>query len=117
MNIDLIKKDLISLGAKANLKGLAYTAFAIALYHDGCKVTSDKGIYGIIAKENNDAQTRVERAIRHMIEELYERVGAETLKNKFNEMYGLQVGWDFKPTNTEFIAAVKLGTDLKHGGQ
>ena len=109
MNIDLIKKDLISLGAKANLKGLAYTARAIELYHTGCKVTSDKGIYGIIAKENNDAQTRVERAIRHLIEEMHERVGAETLKNKLNEMYGLQVDWDNKPANTEFIAVMKLG--------
>lgn len=114
MTHDSIKKDLLELGARASLKGLNCTARAIELYHTGCRITNDNGIYGIIAKENNDTQSRVERAIRHMIHEMHGRVGKEELMKRISGKYGIKLytaDWEKPPSNSEFIAVIKLGIE------
>ncbi|MDD3121987.1 MAG: sporulation initiation factor Spo0A C-terminal domain-containing protein [Candidatus Izemoplasmatales bacterium] len=99
----LISQIFREIGCSVNLIGFAYAVdsiFYLVRYgHDNKIVTT---VYGYAAKEatNKGRETtanRVERAIRHMIENLFNNGKSNfVLSNKFNPDKG-------KPTNTEFL--------------
>lgn len=58
------------------------------------------GLYSVVAKKNGSTISRVERAIRHGIETVFDKCDKDTLTKYF----GRDV--DHKPTNRNFLAAL-----------
>lgn len=114
MQANDIKVELLGLGMGASLKGTNYLSKAIELYTNNTKLTGKTGIYGVIAKEYNTTQARVERAIRHSIEVMFTRVGADTVVKRIENKFGIAIpalDWQKKPCNTEFIALINFGIE------
>lgn len=91
------------LGIPANLRGYRYIRSAIIRtisdYHVVQAIT--KELYPAIAEEFGTTGSRVERAIRHAIEVMWERCDIEIL----HKLFGNSVSFSKdKPTNAEFIS-------------
>ncbi|WP_347995393.1 sporulation initiation factor Spo0A C-terminal domain-containing protein [uncultured Eubacterium sp.] len=100
-----IVNTLDQIGMKHSLKGYGYSISSIekcladrALIHCVCK-----GIYADIAAENNDTVSRVERAMRHAIECVWENGNTIAINKIFGYTVSARKG---KPTNSEFIATI-----------
>lgn len=101
--LKIITDLLIQLGAKPKLKGYHYIRRAVVLAVEDPTILNNitKQLYPTIAKENNTTRTRVERAIRHVIETLFETSGNV---DYINEIFGYSINYHKgKPTNSEFI--------------
>lgn len=101
--LKIITDLLIQLGTKPKLKGYHYIRRAVVLAVEDPTILNNitKQLYPTIAKENNTTGTGVERAIRHVIETLF-----ETSRNVdyINEIFGYSINYHKgKPTNSEFI--------------
>lgn len=100
-----IIRNLTNLGVPANLKGYEYLKFGLS------KVLEDptliqrmtRELYPVIAKEYGTTSSRVERAIRHAVEVMFDRVDPELLKEYFGNTISLRKD---RPTNSEFLAQV-----------
>jgi len=80
-----VTQYLISKGLKRGIKGFEYARTAIIhlVENKGLKpMLGDDGVYGFVAKQYHTTESKVERAIRHSLENAY----------KID-----------KPTNTEFL--------------
>lgn len=111
-----IKNELITIGMSARLKGLNYIVRAVELYDNNKKITGDSGLYGIIAKEFDDGQIRVERAIRHSIEEFFTRRGVDEVVKRIEERFNIKIpvcDWKSRPSNSEFIAIINFGFEKR----
>lgn len=107
-----IKPELIAMGMSARLKGTDYIARAIELYSTNVKITGEGGLYGVIASEYRDTHLRVERSIRHSIEELFIRIGTDEVVRRIEKKFNIAIpvsDWEKKPSNSEFIAILNLG--------
>ena len=98
-----IFETLIRFNSKTQMKGFKYTERAIEIvlnnpeeYKDCLMIT--KSLYPSIAKEFNSASTRVERCMRHYISEGYDHNPAVFHLN----------GFDYKPTNSNFISNIAM---------
>ena len=99
----LIRELLLELGAPDHLVGHPYTVQAILL------VVQDRtyidnitfGLYPQLAVIFDTTASRVERAIRHLIEVTWSRGDWDTLNRYFGNTVSAEKG---KPTNGEFIA-------------
>lgn len=69
MNRAKIEDTLLAMGVPAGIKGFNYIADAIQIFDEmGTNISITKELYPAIAKKNNTAPSRVERAIRHAFE-------------------------------------------------
>jgi two-component system response regulator (stage 0 sporulation protein A) len=99
----LIRELLLELGAPDHLVGHPYTVQAILLVvQDRTYIDSITfGLYPQLAVMFDTTASRVERAIRHLIEVTWARGDWDTLNRYFGNTVSAEKG---KPTNGEFIA-------------
>ena len=99
----LIRELLLELGAPDHLVGHPYVVQAIHLViQDRTYIDSITfGLYPQLAANFNTTASRVERAIRHLIEVTWARGDWDTLNRYFGNTVSASKG---KPTNGEFIA-------------
>ena len=99
----LIRELLLELGAPDHLVGHPYTVQAILLVvQDRTYIDSITfGLYPQLAVMFDTTASRVERAIRHLIEVTWARGDWEVLNRYFGNTVSAEKG---KPTNGEFIA-------------
>lgn len=100
-----ITKVMLKLGMPAHLRGYHYMREAISMTVDNMELVGSvtKLLYPEIAKRFHTTDTKVERALRNIIEISWER-GCESL---LEEMMGYSREYGMKrPTNSEFIAAM-----------
>lgn len=101
----LIRELLLELGSPDHLVGHPYTVHAILLVvQDRAYIDSITfGLYPQLAVQFDTTASRVERAIRHLIEVTWARGNWEVLNRYFGNTISADKG---KPTNGEFIARV-----------
>ena len=99
----LIRELLLELGAPDHLVGHPYTVQAILLVvQDRTYIDSITfGLYPQLAAMFDTSASRVERAIRHLIEVTWSRGDLDVLNRYFGNTVSAEKG---KPTNGEFIA-------------
>ena len=99
----LVRELLLDLGAPDHLVGHPYTVQAILLVvQDRSYIDSITfGLYPQLAVIFDTTASRVERAIRHLIEVTWSRGDWDTLNRYFGNTVSAKKG---KPTNGEFIA-------------
>ena len=100
---DIAHSLLVELGMPQHILGSRYTAKAIALVVENKKLikTMTKGLYPTVARCFDTTAPRVERAIRHGIELVWDRGDMDVLQQYFGATILPTKG---KPTNSEFIA-------------
>lgn len=101
----VIIRNLTNLGVPANLMGYEYLKFGLSKILEN-PVTirrMTKELYPTIAQEYGTTPSRVERAIRHAVEVMFDRVDHELLIEYFGNTISLKKD---KPTNSEFLAQV-----------
>ena len=101
----MIRELLLELGAPDHLVGHPYTVQAILLVvQDRTYIDSITfGLYPQLAVIFDTTASRVERAIRHLIEVTWARGDWEVLTRYFGNTISAEKG---KPTNGEFIARI-----------
>ena len=102
------------IGVPAHIKGYQYLREAIIIAVNDMDVINaiTKVLYPQVAKTFQTTPSRVERAIRHAIEVVWDRGDLDTLQRFFGYTVSNTKG---KPTNSEFIALIadKLQLQLK----
>lgn len=103
-NNDIIYKQLKHLGVPANLSGYIYLKEAIRIVLEDPKAIHrmTKQLYPTVAEVCDSTAARVERAIRHAIEYVFDN----TDYNIVYEYFGNTNRDSGKLTNTQFIAGV-----------
>lgn len=93
---------LMEVGVPTNLKGYEYLKTGLALVLENPDIVNyvTTELYPGIAKENGTTASRVERAIRHAIEVVFDRTTPDYIEKLFGTQYMLSKG---KVTNSEFI--------------
>lgn len=106
----LIIRTLQEFGVPANLSGYLYlrTGMEILLENPSKISSMTKEVYPEIAKEHGTTPSRVERAIRHVIERTFDNLGVDGLVDRLGPCASIRKG---KATNSEFMAA--LAEDLR----
>ena len=101
----LIRRIMLELGAPDHLMGHAYVCRAIGLVvEDPIYINNiTTSLYPQIAAEFDTTPARVERAIRHLIETVFERCDVDDIVKYFGNTINIQKG---KATNGEFIARI-----------
>lgn len=106
------------IGMPRNIKGFNFVRQAIILAVQNPKIMESvtKELYPVIAKNSSTTANRVERAIRHAIEVVFQRGDLQTLQCLFGPSFSSYKG---KATNSEFIAllADHIRLQLKEGGR
>ena len=99
----LIRELLLELGAPDHLVGHPYMVQAILLAAKDRKYIDSItfGLYPQLAVMFDTTASRVERALRHLIEVIFDRCEYEVLNSYFGNSVHPDKG---KPTNSEFIA-------------
>ena len=100
-----VTEILHQIGVPAHIKGYQFLRDAILLTMDEPDYINavTKRLYPEIAKKNGTTASRVERAIRHAIEVVWDRGDVDTLNSYFGYTIHNLRG---KPTNSEFIAMI-----------
>lgn len=100
-----IRKALKDLGMPEHIKGFRYTLEAIRLCVEDDKMLEmiTKRLYPEVARRYDTTASRVERAIRHGIDLVWERCSLDNLYEYFGYSISPNKG---KTTNSEFIAKV-----------
>ena len=101
----LVRQILLELGSPDHLVGHPYVVEAILLVvEDRAYIDSITfGLYPQLAAKFNTTASRVERAMRHLIEVTRTRGDLDTLDRCFGSTVSPEKG---KPTNGEFIARI-----------
>ena len=96
---------LREVGVPAHVKGYRYVreAIIIAVQDPGVINAITKELYPEVGRRYRSTASRVERAIRHAIALMWERVDSRTMRRYFGNTITGVIG---KPTNSEFIAVV-----------
>lgn len=92
-------------GVPAHIKGYQYVREAIVIAVQDMDVINavTKVLYPEVARRYSTTPSRVERAVRHAIEVVWDRGDLETLQRYFGYTVSNTKG---KPTNSEFIAMI-----------
>lgn len=101
----IISKILREIGISCSLLGYDYIKASIIMGLDEPIVFRriTKELYPRVAKQFGTTPSRVERAIRHAIENAWDRGNVKILHNIFGYSVSAEKG---KPTNSEFLATV-----------
>ena len=94
---------LNELGVPFGLKGRDYIETAVELILNEGRMDITKELYPRIAKEFETKALRVERAIRHAIEECFSNADPKILKEFFGNTISFQSG---KVTNLNFLHGI-----------
>ncbi|MFP4198852.1 MAG: sporulation transcription factor Spo0A [Halanaerobium sp.] len=109
----LITEIIQELGIPAHIKGYRYVRKAVELVIKDMDLLGavTKELYPQIAEEFDSTPSRVERAIRHAIDVVWQRGNQEALEKHFKN----NINENVKPTNSQFIArlADTIMVDLK----
>lgn len=98
----LIYRVLMDIGAPDHLIGHPYVVRAVQmLIEEPALINSAVGLYESLAREFRTNTSRVERAIRHLVEVTWTRAEWEQLHKYFGNISSPNKG---KPTNSEFLA-------------
>ena len=99
----LIRALLLEMGAPDHLVGHPYTVYAILLVVEDRKWIDHItfGLYPKVAAQFDTTASRVERAIRHLIEVTFARGDVDVLYSYFGNTVSADKA---KPTNGEFLA-------------
>ena len=99
----IIRQILLELGAPDHLIGHPYLVQAVLLVMDDQLYINNIvfGLYPKLAAQFNTTASRVERAIRHVIEVTWSRGDVDVLMRYFGNTVSAEKG---KPTNGEFVA-------------
>ena len=100
-----IRNILLELGAPDHLAGHPYVVRGVLLVLGDRMYINNMtfGLYPQLAKEFDTTASRVERAIRHLVEVTWARGDLEVLDRYFGNTISASRG---KPTNGEFIARI-----------
>ena len=97
---------LRDLGMQTNVLGYQYCKEVICMLYEK-EVTVEEGftksIYPKVARKYNSTDSRVERAIRHAVENVFDRGNPDEIYRFFGNNSYYMKG---KPTNSEFITAI-----------
>lgn len=90
-------------GIPAHIKGYRYIRYAIleCIENGGRLDCITKQLYPSVAKKYATTPARVERAIRGAIDKAWDRYGAKGINAAFGYNFS---NYEYKPTNSEFIA-------------
>ena len=101
----VIRDLMLELGAPENLLGHPYMVEALLLVVEDRTYIDNItfGLYPQVAAHFDTTASRVERAMRHLLEVIWERGDLDTLRRYFGNTVSSYKG---KPTNSEFIARV-----------
>lgn len=93
------------IGFPAHIKGYKYVRYAVRLAVSDIDIMDSvtKELYPAVAELYETTPSRVERAIRHAIENAWDRGDPEVISNYFGYSVHMRKG---KPTNSEFISLV-----------
>lgn len=93
------------LGIAAHLKGYDFLKSALAYCLENPDISQEvtKKLYPAVAKECGSTGSRVERAIRHSIEVMFDTVHPDEWEE---ELWGAVPANKGKPTNSQFIAVI-----------
>lgn len=96
---------LLKLGCSTHLLGYDYVKTAIVMAYEDKRILKSitKKLYPEIAKKYNTEASRVERAIRHAIDKMWERGDLDIQEEIFGNTVDPKKG---APTNSSFIATV-----------
>lgn len=102
---DKVSDLLLSCGARPHVKGYNYVRMAImkAVDDPACTGSLVKGLYSDVAAANGTTGSRVERAIRHVIEIMFDNPDHEVIDLIFKGSCSASKG---KPTNGQFICTL-----------
>ena len=104
---ELIHEVMKELGVPYGNYGHDYLVEAVGMVIDNHdlihNVTRAHGLYQVLAKKVNSTPSRVERAIRHVIECMWNRGDWDILQHHFGNTVDPNKG---KPTNTEAISCI-----------
>jgi len=108
-----ITQIIQELGIPAHIKGYRYVREAVKLVIEDMDLLGavTKELYPQVAEEFDSTSSRVERAIRHAIDVVWQRGNQKALKKYFKN----NITENVKPTNSQFIARIadKIMVDLK----
>lgn len=101
----LVRDILLELGAPENLLGHPYMVEAILLVVEDRAYIDNVtfGLYPQVAAKFDTTAGRVERALRHLVEVIFDRGDWDILQRYFGNTIASHKG---KPTNSEFIARI-----------
>lgn len=101
----LVREILAELGTPESIIGYPYAVKAILICIENENMINyiSLGLYPAVAAHFDTLASRVERAIRHLIEVTWERGDEEAIYRYFRNTVSSQSG---KPTNSEFIARI-----------
>lgn len=96
-------EKLIEIGIQTNLRGFQYIKEAVMMTVEDPDAVGmlTKHMYPNIAKKHGTTETRVERCIRHAIENSVDRCSVDVMYDYFGESISGNKG---KPTNGQFIS-------------
>lgn len=102
---NLVRQILLDIGAPDRLLGHAYVTEAVVLCTEDRSYANaiTKRLYPQVAAKFGTSQTRVERAIRHLVEIAWDRGDMDVLYGYFGNTISRDRA---KPTNGEFIARI-----------
>lgn len=100
---NVVEKLLFVVGFKSNLSGTRFLIDGIVLRYKNGMSSLCKELYPQIAEKYNTKSKRVERGIRHCINECYQS-GELTLLNRIFRCN--LVNENYAPTNSELISSV-----------
>lgn len=105
---------LLDLGITPNIMGFGYIRDGVemAVMDQGVLSKMTTKLYPAIAEKNDSKPQRVERAIRHAIELVYNRSDLADIDRTFRGLGSPEKG---KATNGEFLAAMTLKVQRKLG--
>lgn len=100
-----ITKLLMGVGVNPGILGYKYLRSGIEKVYTDDEIIQrmTKGLYPAIAEEHNTTPSRVERAIRHAIEQAFNCMRPSTVSEYFGYVVQYESG---KVTNTAFIACL-----------
>lgn len=104
--LEYIVTDIIHLmGIPANLKGYYYLRYAIMLCVENSQMLTSmtRLLYPTVAAEFKTTSSRVERALRSAIEQVWEKGNSEIINTYFGHPIR---NTGVRPTNSEFIALI-----------
>lgn len=108
---DITKEMLLDFGVPAHIKGYQYLteAITIAAGAEEILTINVKDLYKQVAKLFQTTSSRVERAIRHAVEIVWDRGDTEFLQM----IFGYGDNSKLRPTNSEFIILLADKVQLK----
>lgn len=100
-----VRNLLSELGMPENIKGHRYTVKAVMLVLEDEDILDyiTKALYPMVGEVFGTTDKRVERAIRHAVENTWDRGDIDILDKYFGNSVSINKG---KPTNSEFIARI-----------